>query len=616
MTEPRWDGVERRQAAKDRRRGTARAGTGRRSTDGTGDTPLTATLHRLLGPDASVLERQLPFLVLYLVAMLIVVTPWIVVPHPAYVFVAGVIVALQALAARLLPWNRWPERAQDVLPLVLIAAVGVVRAGTGTSGPLFTTIVFLPVITLASQPGRRGVLLGTAGVAGVIFAPSILDPAVGVTADTFLRSFFVSFVAFVVAVTVHEITDRLRARTIALERLQARQTALLEGARRDATELARVADARRASRDQLISVIDSATEQAIIATDADGIIEVFNPGAERLLGYSQGEVVGRLRMTAFHKQSELDDRRRDLFVDAVDDGDGGVPRVMFDTLVAAALAGRPEVRDWTYVRRDGSTLTVRLAVTRREEVDGAVVGYVVVATDMTAEREAARLQDEFVSLVSHELRTPLTSVLGYLELLTDGTDPLTDEQREYLTIIERNARRQLRLVGDLLLTAQVDAGRFSISPQHVDLADVVQSSLTSAAPVAEAARVELDAVVEPTVVDADPVRLAQVLDNLVSNAIKFTPAGGAIRVSVAPTELGARITVADSGIGIPPDELESLTTRFFRASTATRRAIPGVGLGLAITKAVVDAHGGTLSIASLVGEGTTFTIDLPSAPHG
>lgn len=608
-----WDGVERR-FTKDRRLGTARAGTGRRSTDRANQTRWMATVHRLIGPEATVLERQLPVLGLFLVAILLVVSPWIVVPHPDYVVLSVALIVGQALAARLVPWSRWTESAQDVLPVVQIVAIGLLRAGTGGTGSLFTSIAFLPVITLASKPGRRGVVIATVGVAGVIFVPSLIDPRVTITQDTVIRSLFVSLVALVVAVSVHETTDRLRARTSMIERLQKGQAALLDRARTDAAELARVADARREARDQLVSVIDSATEQAIIATDARGIVEVFNPGAERLLGYSTSEVVGKVRLIAFHVQAELENRRRALF----DDTEGiDNPQAMFDTLVAAALAGRPEVRDWTYLRRDFSTLTVRLAVTRRSEADGTVSGYVVVATDVTAEREAARLQDEFVSLVSHELRTPLTSVLGYLELLTDGTDPLTDEQREYLTVIDRNARRQLRLVGDLLLSAQVDAGRFSIAPQTIDVADLVRASVTSAAPVAEGARVALEAAIEPTVVDADPVRLSQALDNLVSNAIKFTQAGGSVRVSVAPSvQGGARITVADSGIGIPPDELEQLTTRFFRASTATRRAIPGVGLGLSITKAVVDAHGGVLSIGSSVGEGTTFTIDLPAMPPG
>ena len=136
---------------------------------------------------------------------------------------------------------------------------------------------------------------------------------------------------------------------------------------------------------------------------------------------------------------------------------------------------------------------------------------------------------------------------------------------------------------------------------------------------ADAAGVRLDASAVPTPLDGDPVRLAQAVDNLVSNAIKFTPSGGTVRVGVTPhgaASGGADIVVADTGIGIPPDELSQLTTRFFRASTATRRAIPGVGLGLSITKAVVDAHGGSLAITSTLGEGTTFTITLPATPPG
>ena len=256
------------------------------------------------------------------------------------------------------------------------------------------------------------------------------------------------------------------------------------------------------------------------------------------------------------------------------------------------------MRDWTYVARDGARMTVRLAVTRRAEADGTTTGYVVVATDVTSEREAARLQDEFVSLVSHELRTPLTSVLGYLELLTDGTDPLTDEQREYLTVIERNARRQLRLVGDLLLSAQVDAGRFSIAPQRIDVADIVRASVEAATPVADAAGVTLDA---SAVADAagrrpGPARAGRRQPGVERDQVHAVGRHGPGRGDARgpPASGGADIVVADTGIGIPPDELSQLTTRFFRASTATRRAIPGVGLGLSITKAVVDAHGGSL----------------------
>lgn len=574
-------------------------------------------LARHLGPEGGVVERQLPFVGLFAFALLTL----LFLPDERMTsglevaLAAGLVVAL-TLAARLLPWSEWPDGAQDVLPMLQFVAVALLRAGTGGSGSPYTTLAFLPVIALAALPGKRRVALASIGVAGVV-ASSVLIGEQSFSSDTLIRTVFVTLAATLVAITVHEITDRLRARSQALLSLQMDQAVLLDQARADAVELARVADSRRAARDQLVSVIDSATEQAIIATDATGRVEVFNAGAERLLGYGQGEVVGRMRLTEFHDRDELEARRALLFDD---DSAADNPQVLVDALVAPALAGRPEVRDWTYVARDGVRMTVRLAVTRRTEADGATIGYVVVATDVTSEREAARLQDEFVSLVSHELRTPLTSVLGYLELLTDGTDPLTDEQREYLTVIERNARRQLRLVGDLLLSAQVDAGRFAISPQRIDAADIVRASVAAAAPAAEAAGVTLVPSVAPTVLDADPVRLAQAVDNLVSNAIKFTPSGGTVRIGVAPegegVGSGAVIVVADTGIGIPPDELAHLTTRFFRASSATRRAIPGVGLGLSITKAVVDAHGGRLEITSTLAEGTTFTLTLPATPPG
>ncbi|GIG23705.1 hypothetical protein Cch01nite_44290 [Cellulomonas chitinilytica] len=569
-------------------------------------------ISRFLGPDAGVVERQLPFLFVYTIGVLTTLSPAVPVTRPGSVVASVVVVVAQAVLARVLPWGRWPVAAQDVLPILQILAVALVRDGTGGVGSYCTTMVFLPVIALAAQPGRRGVFIVAVSMIGVVLLPVVFDPDVPISANLVIRSLYLALVGVVIAVTVDEITDRLRARTASIDTLRASQEALLERTRADARELARVANARRAARDQLISVIDSATEQAIIATDATGLVEVFNAGAEHLLGYAEGEVVHRMRLTDFHVRDELDARRRELFQDAstVDE-----PMALLAPLVAPALAGRPEIRDWTYERRDGSQVLVRLAVTRRTEADGSVSGYVVVATDITEEQEAARLKDEFVSLVSHELRTPLTSVLGYLELLQDGTDPLTDEQREYVEVIERNARRQLRLVGDLLLTAQVDAGTFAIAPLPVDLADVVRAAVVSAAPVAEQSGVVLEVAAQSAPAVADAQRISQAVDNLISNALKFTPAGGRVVVECAPVlDGGARLAVSDTGIGIAPDELSRLTTRFFRATTATRRAIPGVGLGLAITKAVVEAHGGTLDILSSVGEGTTFAIALPATP--
>ncbi|WP_019136192.1 ATP-binding protein [Cellulomonas massiliensis] len=569
---------------------------------------LTDALTTGLGRNGDVVLRQLPFTGLFLVAL--VTLPVLQDVRSLGVGAATVLALGQLLLAVLLPWRRWPDWWQDALPALQIVAVAVLRGATGGPQSLYTSMVFVPVIALAARPGRRGPVLGATGAAAVILGPVLVDPRLELTASVLVRGAFVTLVAGVIALTVHRVTDRLRAQTDEARALRDVEQDLRARLEADAVELARVSDLRRQARDQLVSVIDSATEQAIIATDAAGVVEVFNRGAERLLGRSAAEVVGVVSLTDLHRQDELEARWNAMFADAAPADD---PHLLIEALVAPALAGRPETRDWTYVRRDGSHVVVRLAITRRVDVDGTVVGYVVVATDVTAEREASALKEQFVSLVSHELRTPLTSVLGYLELLAD--EDLTDEQREYVTVIERNARRQLRLVGDLLLTAQVDAGTFSVSPQRVDAADIARASAESAGPQAAAAGVAVETDLTPSPVDADPVRLAQAVDNILSNAVKFTPSGGTVRLVVGPDRRGepggVRLTVTDTGIGIPPDELERLTQRFFRASTATRRAIPGIGLGLSIAKAVVDAHGGELQITSTVGEGTAFTIALP-----
>jgi signal transduction histidine kinase len=231
-------------------------------------------------------------------------------------------------------------------------------------------------------------------------------------------------------------------------------------------------------------------------------------------------------------------------------------------------------------------------------------------------RELDRLKDEFVALVSHELRTPLTSINGYLELVLDDAEGLSDQQRQFLGVVDRNSRRLLRLVGDLLFVAQIDAGRLSLELGEVDLGALASESLEGARPAAEAKGVEisLDARPLPSI-RGDRARIGQLLDNLVSNAVKFTPASG--RVTVALRQNGsdgdALLAVSDTGLGIPQDEQRHLFERFFRSSTVQQRAIDGTGLGLAIAKAIVDAHGGTIECSSEEGRGTTFRVQLPLA---
>jgi PAS domain S-box-containing protein len=414
------------------------------------------------------------------------------------------------------------------------------------------------------------------------------------------------------------------SRTIAqqageIERLQEQRTALLAHMQTRADELDLATRMLAARAQTMTSVIDAVTEQSIIGTDRDGIIRVWNPGAEKMLGLPRPDVVRKRSIVDFHVPEELD---------AVAEGSGSATGLA--ALVHAAQEHGSDVRDWTYVAADGQRRTVAVAITPRTDDRGVHAGWNFVGTDMTEARATEQMKDQFVSLISHELRTPLSSILGYLELVLDDEDQtLTDEQRSYLRTVDRNAHRLLRLVGDLLFTAQVEAGRFTLQPEDVDLAAVVRAAEETARVAAGTAgvQVELDLAEEPLIVPGDPVRLGQACDNLVSNAVKFTPVGGRVTLSLravwrtADGQLCerardgavpvAQLAVRDTGMGIPSGEQGKLFTRFFRASTAQRNAVPGVGLGLAITKAITTAHGGTLDVESAEGQGTTFTLTLP-----
>ena len=224
-------------------------------------------------------------------------------------------------------------------------------------------------------------------------------------------------------------------------------------------------------------------------------------------------------------------------------------------------------------------------------------------------REENRLKDELISVVSHDLRTPLTSIMGYLELVAEADDPET--ARAFLEVVKRNTGRLHRLVEDLLFVSRVQSGREALDLEPVCMGELVSDTVAAALPVADAADVELESTVETDdVVVADPHRLAEVLETLLSNAVKFTPPGG--RVSVyAGHDAGGQllVRVADTGVGIAAEDCTHLFDRFFRAHGA--EGIPGAGLGLSIVKAIVDAHGGTVDVQSVVGAGTTFSVHLP-----
>jgi PAS domain S-box-containing protein len=311
------------------------------------------------------------------------------------------------------------------------------------------------------------------------------------------------------------------------------------------------------------------------------------------------------------------------------------------------LTGRRPVAEQEFAAADGRTIECDFAPVF---VDGGYRGNMWGVADVThrqvlkeerqrlleaeaAAREAAelaqvnlaeqnvRLQElddaksQFISTMSHELRTPLTSIISFAELIMDDERELTPDTVSSLSVIQRNAERLLRLVGDLLLVSRLEAGAIPLDLAAVSVPDLVGEAIRSGSATAAERGITLEAAAaDGPPLQADRLRLQQVLDNLLSNAIKYSGQDGRVRVEAAHDDRGWRIDVADDGIGIPADELGQLFGRFVRASNARTAGLPGTGLGLSVVKAITELHGGSVEVRSIVGNGTTFSVFLPIIP--
>jgi protein-histidine pros-kinase len=338
---------------------------------------------------------------------------------------------------------------------------------------------------------------------------------------------------------------------------------------------------------------------AIVGIGAKGRIELINSQVEHLFGYQRDELIGaRVEQLVPERFRGAHEGHRD--------------RYFRDPRTRPMGAGLE-----LYARRkDGTEFPCEISLSSIQEEKGSIgVAAIRDVTQRKAdEAEADRLKSEFFGLVSHELRTPLTSIQGYSELLADRERSRVSEAgRGFLDVIVRNARRLDRLVQDLLLVTQVEAGTFGIDVGEVDPEKLARHCEEEATPVAESEGVTLSVAAEPLPHFAgDQDRLAQVLDNLVSNAIKFSSRGGRVEVVIGAHRGECMIEVSDTGIGIPAEQIPLLFDRFFRS--ASDGQVQGIGLGLAITKAIVERHWGRIKVLSEPGIGSTFRVMIPMGP--
>ena len=363
----------------------------------------------------------------------------------------------------------------------------------------------------------------------------------------------------------------------------------------------------RAEREHAhLAAIVTSSSDAIVSKTLDGVITSWNATAERMFGYSAAEAIGQ-SITMIIPPDRLDEEREFL----------------------RRLRAGERIENFTTlrVRKDGHHISVALTISPIRDSSGRIIGASKTARDITERErllaqeqtararaeEANRLKDEFLATVSHELRTPLNAILGWAQLLRGGQMD-HERARHAVEVIERNARTQAQVIEDILDVSRIITGKLRLNVQALMPSAVIESALESVRPSAEAKGVRLSAVIDATAgpITGDHGRLQQIIWNLLSNSIKFTPRGGRVEVRLERINSHIEIVVSDTGEGIAPEFLPHVFDRFRQADSTPSRESPGLGLGLAIVRHLVELHGGLVRAESMgKGHGATFTIRLP-----
>jgi PAS domain S-box-containing protein len=348
-----------------------------------------------------------------------------------------------------------------------------------------------------------------------------------------------------------------------------------------------------------LAAIVEYSDDAIASKSLEGIVQTWNRAAERLFGYAADEIIGKSITLIIPPE-----------------------RLAEEDLVLRRIRSGQTVEHYETVRRakDGRLIDISLTVSPIRLADGTVIGASKIARDITEQKqlrqaaeEASQAKDQFLAMLSHELRTPLNAVIGYIDMLR--TKVLPEQQREKaIEIVARNAELLTRIVNDVLDTSRIITGKLRIELQDSDLSALVSEVAESVRQTAAAKGVNLSIDVESGVhVRGDPDRLRQTIWNLVSNALKFTPGGGSVRVSLKGDDESARVIVEDTGIGLAPESIPYVFHRFWQGQSMDSRSHGGLGLGLALARHIVELHGGSISAESPgPGRGSTFEVRLPA----
>ena len=407
------------------------------------------------------------------------------------------------------------------------------------------------------------------------------------------------------------------------------ETQLIYGAARDITE-SKQAEEALLKAGALQRAIFNSPNFSSIATDAKGVIQIFNVGAERMLGYTAAEVVNKITPANISDPQEMIAHAKALSVElGTRIGPG------FEALVFKASRGIEDIYELTYIRKDGSRFPAVVSVTALRDADNEIIGYLLIGTDNTARKHAEeerkkleealelirqdqmRFKDEFLSHVSHELRSPLTAIKQFTTILLGGlAGELNKEQREYQQIVLKNIRQLQSMIDDLLEVTRLETGKLTVELERVSVMIAVTDTFNTLKGSARAKGVTLSYDLPPNLpsVHADPTRLRQILIILLDNAIKFTPEGGSVTVKALVQQQDTRLLlleVSDTGCGINSEITENIFERLYQVSERTEGSRKGLGLGLYICKELVMRHGGTIWAKRRPQNGSTFSFTLP-----